>query len=51
MNKDMCDIFQLVADQLANSKFKNISQPDVYIIMNMMAQANQQVKNECWNRL
>ena len=37
MNKDMGEILKLVANELVNSKQKNIQSPDIYIILNMLA--------------
>jgi hypothetical protein len=40
MNKDMGDILKLVAEELVNAKQKNIRSPEVYIILNMLAESN-----------
>ena len=51
MNKDMGDILKLVANELVNAKQQNIQSPDIYIILNMLAQLDSKIKNECVNKL
>ena len=51
MNREMVNVIQLVADGLLKSKQQYIQSPDVYIILNMLTDITNDVKNECIRKL
>jgi hypothetical protein len=51
MNKEMTEVVKLVADAIQNTKENIITNPSIYIILNMMTKVNEQAKLDCVNTL
>ena len=51
MNKEMSDIVKLAADAIQNTKENLISNPSIFIILNMISKINDEVKTSCINSL
>lgn len=47
----MVNTIKLVADGLVKAKQHYIHSPDVYLILNMLTDVNNDVKNECIKKL
>jgi hypothetical protein len=47
MNKEMSDIVKLAADAIQNTKENLISNPSIFIILNMISKINDEVKTSC----
>ena len=51
MNKEMTEVVKLVADAIQNTKENIITNPSVFIILNMMTKVNEQARLDCVNQL
>lgn len=47
----MVETVKLVADAIVNTRENTVKSPDIYIILNMMAETNEQAQLECVNKL